>query len=152
MNKVVLIGRITRDPEIKYTPSGKACLGFTIAVNREFRDNNGEIQSDFISCMAWGSQAEYISKYVKKGYMLGVGGRIQTRQYQAPDGQMKYITEVLVENVENLTPRQQEQAPQPQPQQETVNIQKPQPKTIMEQIKQAPPQVFTPIDDEDLPF
>ena len=90
MNKVVLIGRITRDPEIKYTPSGKACLGFTIAVNREFRDNNGEIQSDFISCMAWGSQAEYISKYVKKGYMLGVGGRIQTRQYQAPDGQTKY--------------------------------------------------------------
>ena len=152
MNKVVLIGRITRDPEIKYTPSGKACLGFTIAVNREFRDNNGEIQSDFISCMAWGSQAEYISKYVKKGYMLGVGGRIQTRQYQAPDGQTKYITEVLVENVENLTPRQQEQAPQPQQQQETVNIPKPQPKTIMEQIKQAPPQVFTPIDDEDLPF
>ena len=152
MNKVVLIGRITRDPEIKYTPSGKACLGFTIAVNREFRDNNGEIQSDFISCMAWGSQAEYISKYVKKGYMLGVGGRIQTRSYQDQQGQTKYITEVLVENVENLTPRQQEQAPQPQPQQETVNIPKPQPKTIMEQIKQAPPQVFTPIDDEDLPF
>lgn len=156
MNKVVLIGRITRDPEIKYTPNGTAYLGFSIAVNREFKNQQGEYESDFISCSAWSNQADFISKYIKKGGLLGISGRIQTRSYQAPDGQMRYITEVVVENVENLTPRQQEQAPQPQ-QQETVTIQKPhlkqarqEPRNMMEQIEQAPPQTF--IDDEDLPF
>lgn len=146
MNNVTLIGRITKDVEIRYTQNQNACVMFTLAVNRDFKNPQGEYESDFISCVAWGNQAEFMSKYVKKGYMLGINGRLQTRSYQTNDGQMKVITEVIINNLENLTPKPQ------QPQQQMVNAQyKQEPKNMMEQIKNAPQQVFD-VTDEDLPF
>lgn len=160
MNKCCLVGRITKDVEIRYTQNQNACVMFTLAVNREFRNPDGSYGTDFISCVAWNNQAEFLSKYVKKGYLLGVSGRIQTRTYQTQNGETKAITEVIVENIENLTPKPQEQQPQHNQQynqQEMVNIQKPQlkprqePRNMMEQVEQAPQQVFD-ISDEDLPF
>lgn len=154
MNKCCLVGRITKDVEIRYTQSQNACVMFTLAVNREFKNPDGSYSADFISCVAWNNQAEFLSKYVKKGYLLGVSGRIQTRTYQTQNGETRAITEVIVENIENLTPKPQEQQPQHN-QQEMVNIQKPkprqEPRNMMEQVEQAPQQMFD-VDDDLLPF
>lgn len=111
MNRVSLIGRITRDPEVRYSQSGSAFVMFTIAVNRTQRDANGQTVADFISITAFGQQAEFIGRYIKKGFLLAVAGRIQTRNYQGQDGQTHYVTEVVAEQVENLTPRDQNAAP-----------------------------------------
>ena len=105
MNKVLLIGRITKDPEIRYTQSGIPSVNFTIAVDRGMRDANGNRQADFINCVAWRGQADFISRFIKKGYLMSVEGRIQTRNYQGQDGQMRYVTEVVLDTVENLQPR-----------------------------------------------
>lgn len=105
MNKVLLVGRITKDPEIRYTQSGIPSVSFTLAVDRGMRDANGNRQADFISCVAWRGQADFISRFVKKGFLLSVEGRIQTRNYQAQDGQTRYVTEVVLDSVENLQPR-----------------------------------------------
>ena len=107
MNKVLLTGRITKDPEIRYTQNGLANLLFTIAVDRQVRDASGNRQADFVSCVAWGQQADFMSRYVKKGNMLAITGRIQVRNYQGQDNQTHYVTEVVVESVENLSPRDQ---------------------------------------------
>ena len=119
MNKVILTGRITKDPELRYTPNGMATLAFTVAVDRQVRSQDGTRQADFINCVAWGQQADFMSRYVHKGNMLAVTGRIQTRSYQGQDGQTRYVTEVVVEAVENMSPRDPNQAPQAnfQPQQ-----------------------------------
>ncbi len=117
MNKVLLIGRITKDPEIRYTQSGMSNLRFTVAVDRiGSRDVNGNKQTDFIGCVAFGQQADFISRFIKKGYLLSVEGRIQTGSYQGQDNQMRYTTDVIVERVENLQPRDPN-APQYQPNQ-----------------------------------
>ncbi|MBQ3253658.1 MAG: single-stranded DNA-binding protein [Acholeplasmatales bacterium] len=165
MNKVTLTGRITKDPEIRYTSSGAASLQFTIAVDRALRDANGNRQADFISCVAWAQQADFISRYVRKGNMLGIVGRIQTRNYQGQDNQVHYVTEVIVEAVENLTPRDPNQAPNP-------GYQQPQPNNFQQnnnpyngynnptygqpqptyQQPQAPKSFEVDVDDEDLPF
>lgn len=107
MNRVSLIGRITRDPEVRYSQNGSAYLMFTIAVNRTQRDANGQVVADFINVTAFGQPADYIGRYAKKGFQLGVAGRIQTRNYQGQDGQTHYVTEVVAEQVEILTPRDQ---------------------------------------------
>ncbi|RIA75472.1 single-strand DNA-binding protein [Anaeroplasma bactoclasticum] len=112
MNKVILTGRITKDPELRYTPNGMATLSFSIAVDRQVRNQDGTRQADFINCVAWGQQADFMSRYVHKGNMLAIAGRIQSRSYQGQDGQTRYVTEVVVENVENMTPRDPNQAPQ----------------------------------------
>lgn len=105
MNKVLLVGRITRDPELRYTPSNIPTVSFTVAVDRGYKDQNGQRQADFINCVAWRSQAEFIGRYIKKGNMLSVEGRIQSRSYQNQQGVMQYVTEVICDAVENLTPR-----------------------------------------------
>lgn len=105
MNKVILIGRITKDPEIRYTQSGIPTVQFTLAVDRGVRDASGNKQADFISCVAWRGQADFISRFIKKGYLMSIEGRIQTRNYQGQDGQTKYVTEVILDAVENLQPR-----------------------------------------------
>ena len=105
MNKVLLIGRITKDPEIRYTQNGIPSVSFTIAVDRGMRDANGNRQADFINCVAWRGQADFISRFIKKGFLMSVEGRIQTRNYQGQDGQMRYVTEVVLDTVENLQPR-----------------------------------------------
>lgn len=101
MNRVILVGRITKDPEIKKTAQDIAVVNFTIAVNRNYTDQQGEKQADFISCVVWRKQAENVAKYVSKGMLLGVEGRLQTRQYESETG-MKYITEVLCDSVQFL--------------------------------------------------
>lgn len=101
MNRVILVGRITKDPEMKKTAQDIAVVNFTIAVNRNYTDTQGEKQADFISCVVWRKQAENVAKYVTKGMLLGIEGRIQTRQYESETG-MKYITEVLCDSVQFL--------------------------------------------------
>lgn len=113
MNRVVLVGRITRDPELKTIPNGSV-VNFTIAVNRTFVSKNGEREADFINCVVFNRQAENLSKYIKKGGLLGIEGRIQTRSYQASDGTNRYITEVVCDGVNFLEPRGN-QAPSYQP-------------------------------------
>jgi single-strand DNA-binding protein len=105
MNRVVLVGRLTKDPELRYTQSNKAVATFTIAVNRQFTNANGEREADFINCVVWGKPAENVSRYMKKGGQVGVDGRMQTRNYQANDGTRRYVTEVVAESVQFLESR-----------------------------------------------
>lgn len=98
MNRVVLMGRLTKDPELRYTPQGTAVVRFTIAVNRRFA-KEGQQQADFISCVAWRQTAEFICKYFRKGSMIAVVGSIQTRSWDGQDGKRQYATEVLVDEV-----------------------------------------------------
>lgn len=99
MNKSNLIGRLTRDPELRYTNNQKAYATFNLAVNRRFA-KEGEQQADFINIVAWGKTAEFCKKHFKKGQQIGLSGRIQTRNYEDKDGKKVYITEVIAEEVE----------------------------------------------------
>ena len=105
MNKVILIGRLTRDPELRTIASGNATTSFTVAVNRNFTNQNGEREADFINCVAWRKQAENVAKYCTKGSQVAVEGRIQTRNYDAQDGTKRYVTEVIADNVTFLNSR-----------------------------------------------
>ena len=100
MNKVILVGNLTKDPELITTSNGVDVSGFTIAVQRKFKNANDEYESDFINCVAWRSSAEFIHKYFKKGNKIGIVGNIQTRSYDAEDGTKRYVTEVVVEECE----------------------------------------------------
>ena len=102
MNKVILIGRLARDPEMRTTPSGVVTTSFTIAVQRNYANAQGDREADFISCVAWRKQAENIAKYCSKGSQVAVEGRIQTRNYDAQDGTKRYVTEVIADNVSFL--------------------------------------------------
>lgn len=149
MNQVVLTGRITKDPELRYTQSGVASVSFTIAVDRQFKDAQGNKQSDFISCVAWRQQADFMSRYIRKGYMLAIVGAIQTRSYQGNDNQTKYVTEVVVSSVENMQPKSDVQPQQQNPYQGYNNPQYQPP----QQQYQQPPQSFNvDVSDDDLPF
>lgn len=103
MNKVILIGRLTKDPEMRTTGNGLTVTTFTLAVNRPFADQNGERTADFINCVAWRKQAENIAKYCTKGTQVAAEGRIQTRSYDANDGSKRYVTEVVCDNVTFLS-------------------------------------------------
>ena len=105
INRVVLVGRLTRDPELRYTTNNIANLRFTVAVNRQFTNQNGERQADFINCVAWRAQAENMARFLKKGSLVGVEGRIETGSYQGQDGQMRYTTDVIADSVQFLEPR-----------------------------------------------
>ena len=99
MNKAILIGRLTRDPEMRTTSSGIATTTFSIAVNRNFTNQNGEREADFINIVTWRKQAENVAKYCTKGSQVAIDGRIQTRSYDAQDGSKRYVTEVVADNV-----------------------------------------------------
>jgi single-strand DNA-binding protein len=101
INRVILVGRITKDPEVKQTQSNIPVVSFTLAVNRQFTDQSGEKQADFIQCVVWRKQAENLARFVKKGALLGIEGRIQTRQYEADNG-TRYVTEVVCDSVQFL--------------------------------------------------
>lgn len=103
MNKVVLVGRLTRDPEIRTMPNGNQVASFTLAINRNFKNKDGNIDADFINVSIFGRQAENVGKYVSKGSLVGCDGRIQTRSYDAQDGTKRYVTEVVCENVNFLS-------------------------------------------------
>ncbi|HGR6831680.1 TPA: single-stranded DNA-binding protein SsbA [Streptococcus pneumoniae] len=105
INNVVLVGRMTRDAELRYTPSNVAVATFTLAVNRTFKSQNGEREADFINVVMWRQQAENLANWAKKGSLIGVTGRIQTRSYDNQQGQRVYVTEVVAENFQMLESR-----------------------------------------------
>ena len=145
INNVTLIGRLTKDVELKCTPANQAVAQFTLAVNRTFKNVNGERESDFINCVIWRKSAENFANFVKKGALIGITGRIQTRNYENQQGQRVYITEVIAENFQMLESRnQQHEQQQAQPQQAT-----------QQQAKQPDPFAGgapTSLNDDDLPF
>ena len=105
INRVILVGRLTKDPDLKYTAQGTPVANFTLAVNRTFTNQQGEKETDFINVVVWRRQAENAANYLKKGNLAGVDGRIQTRNYEGQDGKRIYVTEVLAESVQFLEPK-----------------------------------------------
>ncbi|TKC16675.1 single-stranded DNA-binding protein [Robertmurraya kyonggiensis] len=105
MNRVVLVGRLTKDPELRYTPNGVPVATFTLAVNRTFSNQQGEREADFINCVIWRRPAENVANFLKKGSLAGVDGRIQTRNYEGQDGKRVYVTEIVAESVQFLEPK-----------------------------------------------
>ena len=101
MNRVELVGRLTRDPELRHTPNGAATCNLTVAIDR-MPDQNGNRQADFIPVVTWNRQAENVAKYLTKGRLVAVEGRIQTRNYEDKDGKRVYVTEVVASNVQFL--------------------------------------------------
>lgn len=131
MNKVILVGNLTRDPEFTTTASGVNVSKFTLAVSRRFQNANGEHETDFISIVVWRERAEACAKYLRKGSKAGVVGSMQTRTYDAQDGTKRYVTEVVADEVEFLTPKSEGDS---------------------EPSRAAKKAQLTPIDDDDLPF
>nr|DAV27074.1 MAG TPA: Single strand binding protein [Caudoviricetes sp.] len=141
INNTVLVGRLTKDVELRYTPSNVAVATFTLAVNRTFKNENGEREADFINCVMWRQQAENLANWCKKGALIGVTGRIQTRSYDNQQGQRVYVTEVVAEQFQLLESKGQQgnQGQQkPQTQQQTPDF-----------SRQGAPM---DISDDDLPF
>lgn len=144
MNKVVLIGRLTKDPELKFTPgNGTAVSTFTLAVDRR-GSKDGQKEADFISVVAWGKTAELVANYMSKGKLLGVSGRIQARSYDAKDGTKRYVTEVVAEEVQFLEWGNKQAMPGENPGNSS-------PSTNMFN-EEAYGDSMTPIDDGDIPF
>ena len=108
INRVVLVGRLTRDPDLRYTSNGTAVVNFTLAVNRTFKNSQGEQEADFINCQAWRTTAENVAQYLRKGSLAGIDGRIQTRSYENDEGRRVYVTEVVADSVQFLEPKKQE--------------------------------------------
>ncbi|HBK4565602.1 TPA: single-stranded DNA-binding protein [Listeria monocytogenes] len=106
MNRIVLVGRLTKDPDLRYTPAGAAVATFTLAVNRPFTNQQGEREADFINCVVWRKPAENVANFLKKGSLTGVDGRVQTRNYEGNDGKRVYVTEIVAESVQFLEPKQ----------------------------------------------
>lgn len=146
MNKALLVGNLTRDPEHSVTPNGISVCRFTVAVQRKFANSDGEREADFINCVAWRNLADNVSKYVKKGKKVSVVGSIQTRSYEAQDGSKRYVTEIVCEDVEFISPRDSEDG-EPSSRSKFDDVQ-----TDEEGSGKAKIAKFEPIDDDDLPF
>jgi single-strand DNA-binding protein len=112
LNKCMIIGNLGRDPEMRYTPSGQAVTQFTVAVNRNYKDQQGERQeeTEWFRVVAWGQQAEFAAEYLRKGAKVYVEGRIQTRQWEGQDGQKRYTTELVANTIQNLERRARDDA------------------------------------------
>lgn len=156
MNKVFLIGRLTRDPELRYTSSNIAVATFSIAVDRNFSNAAGEREADFINIVVWRKQAENVKNYMHKGSQVAIDGRIQTRSYDDTDGKKRYVTEVVADNVQFLDSKGSRDvsaptsAPEPTP---YDFASQPEPKTT--DVKNDPFADFgnnIEISDDDLPF
>ena len=130
INNVVLVGRVTKEIELKYASNDLAYANFTLAVDRNFKNRNGEREADFINIVIWRQQAENLANWSKKGTLLGVTGRIQTRNYENQQGKRVYVTEVVADNFQILEKREAQADTQKHAQQET----------------------FSDVDDIDLPF
>lgn len=151
MNKVLLIGNLTRDPEMRSTQSGVAVCNFSIAVNRRFKNANGEQETDFLNVIAWRQLAELCGKYLAKGRKVAVTGSIQTRQYEAKDGSKRTAWDIVADEVEFLSPQNQQSSTQSAPGAYTTAASKgsgtayaPQPHNDFGG--------YTQVDDEELPF
>lgn len=108
INNVVLVGRMTKDADLRYTPQNQAVATFNLAVNRNFKNQNGEREADFINCVIWRKQAENLSTWAKKGALIGIKGRIQTRSYDNQQGQRVYVTEVIADEFQLLESQNRE--------------------------------------------
>lgn len=170
INRVVLVGRLTKEPEYRVTPSGVQVATFALAINRTFTNQNGERQADFINCVVFRTPAENVNKYLNKGNLAGVEGRLQSRSYENNEGKRVYVTEVVCDSVQFLEPKSnnqhqsnnrppqfnQQQGYQQQNYQQPNNYQQPQNNQYQPPQQQHNP--FTnangPIDiqSEDLPF
>lgn len=142
INNVVLVGRITKDPEVRYTTNNIATCSFTLACDRRYSGANGENQADFINCVAWRQSAEFMGKYIKKGYVMGITGSIQTRSYQGQDGQTRYVTEVVCDSVRSLQGRSDSEASTTPRQTQTRASEEKAPETFN----------VSDVADDDLPF
>ena len=157
MNKVVLIGRLTRDPELRYTSSNIPVATFSIAVNRNFSNQNGEREADFINIVVWRKQAENCKNYLNQGSQVAIDGRIQTRTYDDQNGQKRYVTEVVADNVQFLdTKAQREQRANNSNDINPYNLSEAEaPQTVSSDIPEDPFKDFgeeIKIEENDLPF
>lgn len=156
MNKVFLIGRLTRNPELRYTSSNIAVATFSIAVDRNFSNAAGEREADFINIVVWRKQAENVKNYMHKGSQVAIDGRIQTRSYDDTDGKKRYVTEVVADNVQFLDSKGSRDASAPTSAPEPTPYDfasQPEPKTT--DVKNDPFADFgnnIEISDDDLPF
>ena len=146
MNKVILVGRLVKDPELRRTNTDIPVVQFALAVNRTFTGNSGERQADFINCVAWRGLADNIAKYVKKGKKVSVVGSIQTRNYEAQDGTKRYVTEIVAEDVEFISPRSEGEDGEPSSRSKFDSD------SDEDNSGKAKIAKFEPIDDDDLPF
>lgn len=158
MNTTQLVGRLTKDVDLKHTQSGMAVGSFTLAVNRGFKNEAGERETDFIQCVIWRKSAENLANFTRKGSQIGIEGRIQTRNYENQQGTRVYVTEVVVNNFHLLEPKssnqsqgQQQQQPQQNNNQQNYNQQ---PQQNYQQQNQPFMEDGRPIDisSDDLPF
>ena len=108
MNRVCLNGRLTKDIDLRYTQNNVAVASFTLAVTRKFKNQNGDYESDFINCVAYKKTAELMNEWLKKGDLIGIEGRIQTRSYDDKNGKKVYVTEVIVESIDFLASKKEE--------------------------------------------
>lgn len=136
MNKCIFIGRMAADPELRTTQSGISNCNFKIAVQRKFKDNNGERQADFFNVVAWRQTADFVARYAHKGDMIAVEGSMQNRNYTAQDGSKRYITELIADNVEMCGSAQNKQ-----------NVSQ-----TVQQAQETFGAGFTVVEDDDLPF
>ena len=137
MNKVILVGNLTRDPELITTNSGVSMCRFSLAIQRRFASADGNRETDFIPVVVWRAQADNCYKYLKKGSKAGIVGSMQTRNYETPEGQKRYVTEVVADEVEFLSTKTAEEN-------RDFNNENNDKKTVVDD--------FEPIDDDDLPF
>lgn len=105
INQVTLVGRLTKDPTVRYTVEGRPVLNITLALNRHYKNANGDFEADFVLCTLWNKTAENTGKYCKKGSLIGLMGRIQTRYYDDANGKRVYVTEVVADSVKFMDPR-----------------------------------------------
>lgn len=142
INNTVLVGRMVRDAELRYTPNNQAVATFSLAVNRNFKGQNGESEADFINCVIWRQQAENLANWAKKGALIGITGRIQTRNYENQQGQRVYVTEVVAEKFKLLEFNNQNDQNQTQSYSQQPNFGRNEP------MQSSP----MDISDDDLPF
>lgn len=140
MNKAFIIGNLTRDPDVKVTPNGISVCTFTVAVQRRYKDQNGERQADFIPVVAWRGLADTCGKYLSKGRKVAVAGAITVRNYDAQDGTKRYVTEIVADDVEFLTPQSSSSGG-------GSSYQQPTPPPATDDMSS-----FTAVDDDELPF
>jgi single-strand DNA-binding protein len=143
MNKAILVGNLTRDPEHRTTSNGISVTSFTVAVQRRFKDADGNYQAEFINCVAWRSTAEFVAKYFTKGSRIGVVGTIQTRTYDDQNGNKRYVTEVVADEVEFAGSKAQNQDTQKPTEQESRTADE----LFAEDLAD-----LQPLDDSELPF
>ena len=142
LNSTCLVGRLTKDAELRYTPNNQAVATFTLAVNRPFKSQNGEREADFINCVIWRQQAENLANWAKKGALIGIVGRIQTRNYENQQGQRVYVTEVVADSFQLLEFNKQNDQNHTQSHSQQPNFGR------NEQMQSNP----MDISDDDLPF